>query len=95
MTSLLLNPQGPGEERRHALAPRRLSTLDGATVGLLTNTKLNAEPLLRALGELLQARYALNDLLVRVKPNFSLPAPAAILDELAARCDVVIAGVGD
>ncbi len=95
MTSLLLNPQGHGEERRHTLAPRRRTTLDGATVGLLTNTKLNAEPLLRALGELLQARYALTALLVRVKLSFSLPAPAALLEELATTCDVVIAGVGD
>lgn len=95
MTSLLLNPQGPSEERRYPLAPRRLTTLDGATVGLLTNTKLNAEAVLKAIGALLQERYALKELLLRTKPNFSLPAPTATLDELAARCDVVVAGVGD
>ncbi len=95
MTSLLLDPQGPKEERRHPLAPRRLRTLDGVTVGLLTNTKLNAEAVLKAIGALLQERYALKELLLRTKPNFSLPAPTAVIDELAARCDVVVAGVGD
>lgn len=95
MGSILLSPEGRSEERRAALAPRRLTTLDGATVGLLGNSKLNADAVLGAIGELLAQRYGLETVIVRTKPSFSLPAPAALVDELAANCQVVIAGVGD
>jgi hypothetical protein len=95
MSSILLSPEGHSAEQRAELAPRRLKTLDGATVGLLGNTKLNADAVLGAIGELLAERYGLETIVARTKPSFSLPAPAAIVDELMAKCQVVIAGVGD
>jgi hypothetical protein len=95
MTSILLNPEGHSEERRAELAPRRLTSLDGATVGLLGNTKLNADAILAAIGDLLGERYGLETVVARMKPSFSHPAPTAIVDELVEKCDVVIAGVGD
>jgi hypothetical protein len=30
-----------------------------------------------------------------MKPSFSLPAPPELVEEMAAKCDVVLAGVGD
>jgi hypothetical protein len=95
MTGILLSPEGHSEERRAELAVRRLTTLDGATVGLLGNTKLNADAILAAIGALLGQRYALETVVARTKPSFSHPAPPAIVDEMVAKCDVVIAGVGD
>lgn len=95
MSSILLSPEGRSEERSATLAPRPLTTLDGATLGLLGNTKLNADAILSAIGELLAQRYGLETVIARTKPSFSLPAPAALVDELAAKCQVVIAGVGD
>lgn len=92
---VLLNPEGSSQETRHELAPRRLASLDGATVGLLGNTKLNADAILAAVGDLLGQRYALKAVVIRTKPSFSVPAPAETVDEMAATCDVVIAGVGD
>jgi len=38
----ILDPTSPSREKRYELAARRLRTLDGATVGLLDNSKLNA-----------------------------------------------------
>jgi hypothetical protein len=91
----ILDPTGSSRETRHALAPRRFRTLDGARLGLLGNAKLNADAVLAALGGLLEERYALAAVVARTKASFSRPAEAAVVDELAAQCDVVIAGVGD
>jgi hypothetical protein len=95
MAGILLNPEGSSAEIRHELAPRRFTTLDGATVGLLGNSKLNADAILGAIGELLGRQYALESVVARMKPSFSLPAPPEIVEEMAAKCDVVLAGVGD
>lgn len=95
MTSVLFDPRGRSQEQRYALAPRRLHTLDGARLGLLGNTKLNADAVLAALGDLLRERYAIESVVQRTKPTFSRPVEDEMADELAGRCDVVIAGVGD
>jgi hypothetical protein len=95
MGSILLNPEGHSAEARQQLAPRRFTTLDGATLGLLGNSKLNADNVLAALGELLAERYQLKGIVVRSKPSFSHPAPPPLMDEMVTTCDVVIAGVGD
>ena len=93
--SILLNPEGHSEERRQELAPRRFTTLDGARLGLLGNSKLNADAVLAAIGDLLRERYALETIVARTKPSFSHPAPPALMDEMVASCDDVLAGVGD
>jgi hypothetical protein len=95
MAGILLNPEGHSQEVRHPLAPRRFTTLDGATIGLLGNSKLNADAILGAIGDLLGQQYALESVVARMKPSFSHPAPPEIVEEMAARCDVVLAGVGD
>jgi hypothetical protein len=64
-------------------------------VGLVDNGKRNADAFLRALGELLQVRFGAQEVHLRRKPNASLPAPPELVEDLLARCDVVIAGVGD
>jgi hypothetical protein len=92
----ILDPTASSEEERHELAPRRLRTLDGATLGLLDNSKLNAAPLLAAIGKLLEERYAIKSVLVRTKGHgFSYPVDDKMAAEMAEECDVVIAGVGD
>lgn len=91
----ILDPTGSSEEKRHSLAPRRFRTLDGARVGLLGNTKLNADVVLAAIGDLLKERYALRSVVTRTKGGFSRPAEDEVVDELVGQCDVVITGVGD
>jgi hypothetical protein len=95
MTSVLFDPAGHSQERRYELAPRRLRTLDGARLGLLGNTKLNADAVLAAIGDLLEDRYALESVVARTKATFSRPAEEDVIKELIEKCDVVIAGVGD
>jgi hypothetical protein len=69
--------------------------LDGVRLGLLGNSKLNADAVLLAIGDLLKERYAMESVIVRSKPSFSKPAPDEIVDELVNNSDVIVTGVGD
>jgi hypothetical protein len=76
------------------LAERRL-TLRGVRVGLLENTKHNADLFLDELGRLLLDEHEAAELTRRTKTAFALPVSEDELADLAAHCDVVITGVGD
>lgn len=93
--SPLMDPIGKSTEALSRLSQRRFSDLDGKTIGLLDNGKPNADRVLDAIAELLQERYQIKEIVRRRKDNVSLPAPREIVEELAERSDVVIAGVGD
>jgi hypothetical protein len=83
------------------LAPRP-STLDGKVLGLLPNWRPSAKHILRSLGELLQERYKLKEVIME-QPVRELPlrdgklldTMKERLDSLVARCDVVITASGD
>src|SRR5215471_7502848 len=91
----ILSPEGTSNSGQYHLAPRRFTTLDGVRVGLLGNSKLNADNVLLAIGDLLNERYALKSVFVRSKPNFGKPAPDDVVKEMVDNSDVVITGVGD
>ena len=76
------------------LAPRP-ADLRGRTVGLLANTKRNAEQFLDAVADLLAAEHGAADVVRRRKLSITDPVPADTLAELVAACDVVVVGVGD
>jgi len=94
-TDALLSPEGSSQIGQHRLAPRRFSTLDGVRLGLLGNSKLNADAVLVAVGDLLKERYALKSVFVRSKPSFGKPAPDEVVAEMMDNADVVVTGVGD
>ncbi len=73
----------------------RPRTLDGVTLGLLANGKLNSEEMLMALHEVLADRYEFGGVVERNKMNASRPCPEDIIDEIVAQCDVVITSSGD
>jgi hypothetical protein len=91
----ILSPEGTSHTRQHRLAPRRFTSLDGVRLGLLGNSKLNADAVLLAIGDLLKERYTLESVIVRSKPTFSKPAPDEVVDELLECADVIVTGVGD
>ncbi len=91
----ILSPEGTSHAEQHRLAPRRFASLDGVRLGLLGNSKLNADAVLLAIGDLLQERYAIESVTVRSKPTFSKPAPDEIVEELINSSDVIVTGVGD
>ena len=92
---VFLSPEGTSQERRYPLAPRSYQSLEGLRLGLLGNTKLNADEVLSAVGELLEQQFKVKSVTMRTKPTFSRPAPESLVDELAGSCDVVLTGVGD
>ena len=91
----VLSPEGSASAKQHKLAPRRFKTLDGVRLGLLGNSKLNADAVLLAIGDLLKERYALESVFIRSKPTFSKPAANDQVEEMLANADVLVTGVGD
>lgn len=92
---ILMHPGNPPMDSEMKLASRRYRSLDGLRLGLLGNSKLNADNVLNAVGDLLQEQYNIASVVHRTKPSFSHPAPDDIVEEMVANCDIVIAGVGD
>ena len=92
---VILSPEGTSHTRQHRVAPRRYQTLDGVRLGLLGNSKLNADAVLLAVADLLKERYALQSVFMRSKPTFSKPATPEMIDEVIQNADVVLTGVGD
>lgn len=73
----------------------RPADLQGRTVGLLANTKKNAEQILDNVGELLRREHGAAEVVRRKKLSITDPVPDDILAELVEQCDAVVVGVGD
>lgn len=84
-----------GPDRSPAVLAPRPDRLDGLALGLLANTKRNAEALLDALAVQLEQDYGVKPVLARKKMSITDPVPQDILEELTAACEVVVTGVGD
>src|SRR5262245_32906380 len=91
----ILSPEGTSHATQHRLAPRRFKSLDGVRLGLLGNSKLNADAVLLAVADLLKERYAIESVFFRSKPSFSKPVDDAQTQEMLDNSDVVLTGVGD
>jgi hypothetical protein len=90
----LLDPTDREVLQRRALAPR-LRAVRGKVGGFLDNRKQNADVLLQRLATRLSADYGLAEAIHRAKFIYSRVAEPALLDELAERCDFVVAAIGD
>jgi hypothetical protein len=92
-TSVVLDPRGRVDVSRERIADR-LPTLDGATVGLLDNSKANADVLLAEVGRLLTAEHGVADVVSRRKDKSPIPADS-LATQLHDRCDAVVNAYGD
>ena len=90
----VLDPMGETQSGEIQPAPRPSSPA-GITIGVIDNGKWNVEPFLQETGSLLRERYGIREVVYRVKPHFSRPAPEEICAELMQRVQAVIAAVGD
>jgi len=90
----LLDPTDHEVLQRRTLAPR-LADLRGKVGGFLDNRKQNADLLLERIGAHLTEAYGLEGAVYNAKFIYSRVADPAIIDELAERCDFVIAAIGD
>lgn len=75
-------------------APRR-PTMAGAKVGIIDDSKRNADVLLEELAEVLRTRYEISDVQWHRKPSASRPADPAAIAALATDCDAVVIAIGD
>jgi hypothetical protein len=91
---VVFDPRGQVAAEDIAPAPRP-AALDGLRLGILDNTKWNANKLLRATATLLGQRHQLAAVNYYRKESFSKAADPALVAEIAAGNDVVLTAIGD
>ena len=72
----------------------RTGSLEGLTVGIISNGKHGTVPFFDAFASELRDRYRVADVVRVTKPNYSAPAGDEILDQ-ARRWHALVAGIGD
>ena len=90
----LYDPTSAGPERNLSRAAA-LTGLEGKTIGILENGKLNAVEMLREVAALFEARHGCIVHPIYSKSNASAPAPAGLLARAAGEVDFLITGLGD
>jgi len=73
----------------------RVKKLEGLRLGILDNTKWNANKLLRGLRDGLAARHRLGAVNYYRKESFSKNAAPELLAEIAGNNDIVLTAIGD
>ena len=89
----ILDPTHEGQSPDFAPASR-LKSLDGATIGVISNGKKGTKPFFDALERELVENYGVATVVRRTKPNYSAPADAEFMEE-AKQWHALVAGVGD
>jgi hypothetical protein len=93
MTLQVLDPTNETKAAGAQPAPR-LSSLQGKTVGFISNGKEGTKGYFTHLERMLREELGVADVVWRTKSNYSAPADAYIVDEIK-RWHAVVAGVGD
>jgi hypothetical protein len=88
----VLSPIAPGGAEPKFLAPRPRD-LRGRRIGVLDNSKPNADALLGRVAALLAEKAGLGPVRTWRKPGSS--RPATMIEEVVAACDVVLTGSAD
>lgn len=91
---LLVVPEAPAPAAAAVVDERRIEK-KGIRLGVLDNSKGNADHLLKFIVDSVKASVPVSSVLVERKGSVSLPAPAAILDKLTAEADVVVSAMAD
>jgi hypothetical protein len=91
---IVFDPRGRVETERVPAAPR-VASLDGLRLGILDNTKWNANKLLRKTAARLGERHRFAAVNYYRKESFSKSADPALLAEIAAENDIVLTAIGD
>ena len=90
----VFDPRGRVEAERVAPAPR-VAALQGVRLGVLDNTKWNANRLLRKTAARLEERVQFAAVNYYRKESFSIYADPALIAAIAAENDVVLTAIGD
>ena len=88
------DPRGVVEAAPLAISPR-VRKLEGLRLGLLDNTKWNANKLLRGVRERLAQKHAFGAVNYYRKESFAAAAVPELLAKIAAENDIVLTAIGD
>lgn len=91
---VVFDPRGVVEAETKPLAPR-VGDLAGLRLGVLDNTKWNANRLLRKTVARLGEKAALAAVNYYHKESFSKDADPALIETIAADSDIVLTAIGD
>jgi len=87
-------PEAPVEKVTQLKAGRKLGA-GGLRLGVLDNSKANADHLLNLLIDGVKKEFAVSSVVLKRKPASSRPATDKLLDELAQEADIVISAMAD
>jgi hypothetical protein len=90
----VFDPRGRVEGADTPVAPRP-TALDGLRLGILDNSKWNANKLLRGAQAALEGTLRFAAVTYAVKHSFSKDADPDLIARLAAECDIVLTAIGD
>ena len=90
----VFDPRGAVEIEPLALAGRA-AELNGLRLGVLDNTKWNANRLLRKTAARLQTEFSFSAVNYYRKESFSKDADPALIAAIAANNDIVLTAIGD
>ena len=93
MTIRVLDPTAGEPPANGKLAPR-LPTLEGKTIGFISNGKEGTKGFFTHLDRMLREDHGVAKVVSRTKSNYSAPADAHIAAEIR-NWDAVISGIGD
>lgn len=88
------DPRGVVEAAPLAISPR-VKKLEGLRLGLLDNTKWNANKLLRGVRDRLAQKHAFGAVNYYRKESFAAAAAPELLAAIAAENDIVLTAIGD
>ncbi len=91
---LLVVPEAPVPETA-VIAGQRKARRSGLRLGILDNSKSNADHLLEFIVEGVKAAVPVASVVSLRKGSVSLPAPGNILDQLTAEADFVVSAMAD
>ena len=92
--TLLVVPEAPAPGATAVVNERHVDKR-GIRLGVLDNSKGNADHLLKFIVDAVKASVTVTSVVTLRKASVSLPAPGEILDELAKEADVVVSAMAD
>ena len=91
----LVNPTGTSLSSSDFRLNDRRDTLSGKTLGLLENSKANSDKVLHILGQMLDDKYGLKEIVYFGKHSASLPTKPDVVQDMLNKVDILITGIGD
>ncbi len=91
---VLIKPVNEAIPEQSSYAPRPTG-LERRRLGLLNNSKTNADRFLEMVAKMLDAQYGFRNIVRHRKPSASKPVAPEVIEEWKKLCDLAIVGVGD